>query len=82
MTKKGEMSSCQFAELGCGQIAYIRPVTSDEAKEMFPTATGISKNTDLFVLHDAAGTPLMLTDTREAAYGSAIENDLEINSVQ
>ena len=39
------------------------------------------KGINLFSLHAADGTPLALTDTRQAAVGHAIDDDLEIASV-
>ena len=42
---------------------------------------GLPKGINLFSLHAADGTPLALTDTRQAAIGHAIDDDLEIASV-
>ena len=70
------MSMSELAKLGGGKIAYIRVMTSDQAKEMFPAVEGIPADIDLFALHAADGTPLALTDSRHAAIANAIENDL------
>src|SRR4029078_13471812 len=61
--------------------AYIKTLPADEASRMFPTIEGLPKGINLFSLHAADGTPLALTDTRQAAIGHAIDDDLEIARV-
>ena len=75
------MSMSELAKLGGGKIAYIRVMTSDQAKEMFPAVEGIPADIDLFALHAADGTPLALTDSRQAAMGHAMGDELEIASL-
>lgn len=75
------MSMSELAKLGGGKIAYIRVMTSDEAKEMFPAVEGIPAGIDLFALHAADGTPLALTDSRQAAMGHAMGDELEVASL-
>ncbi len=75
------MSVMELAELGDGEVAYIKVLTSAEAREMFPTIKGLPKNTNLFSLHGADGTPIALTDTIQAAVGHAMDDDLAIAGV-
>jgi hypothetical protein len=75
------MSMTELAQLGGGKIAYIKVMTADEAKEMFPAVEGIPAGIDLFALHAADGTPLALTDSRQAALGHAMGDELEIASL-
>ena len=75
------MSMTELAKLGGGRIAYIRVMTSAEAKQMFPAVEGIPTGIDLFALHAADGTPLALTDSRQAAMGHAMGDELEIASL-
>jgi hypothetical protein len=75
------MSMSDLAKLGGGRIAYIKVMTADEAKRMFPAIEGIPTGIDLFALHAADGTPLALTDSRQAALGHAMGDELEIASV-
>jgi hypothetical protein len=75
------MTEHEFATLGGGAVAYIKTLTSDEASRMFPAVEGLPKGINLFSLHAADGTPLALTDTKQAAIGHAIDDDLEIASV-
>ena len=44
---------------------------------MFPQAPRIEPGIDLFALYAADGTPIMLTDTREAALANAWSQELE-----
>ena len=48
---------------------------------MFPAVKGLPEGISLFSLHAADGTPLALTDTKQAAIGHAIDDDLQIASV-
>jgi hypothetical protein len=75
------MSMNDLAKLGGGKVAYIRTMTHDEAKEMFPAVDGLPQGIDLFSLHAADGTPLVLTDSRQAAIGHAMGDELEIASI-
>jgi len=70
-----------FANLGGGQIAYIKPIRSEDVKAIFPQAPQLAPGLRLFALHAADGTPIMVTDTREAAIASARTHDLETVSV-
>jgi hypothetical protein len=75
------MTEKELATLGGGVVAYIKTLTSDEASRMFPAIEGLPQGINLFSLHAADGTPLALTDTRQAAIGHAIDDDLQIASV-
>jgi hypothetical protein len=75
------MSMSDLAKLGGGKVAYIKIMTSDEAKEMFPAIEGLPQGINLFALHAADGTPLALTDSRQAAVGHAMGDELEIASL-
>ena len=75
------MSEGELATLGGGVVAYIKTLTSDEASRMFPAVKGMPDGINLFSLHAADGTPLALTDTKQAAIGHAIDDDLQIASV-
>jgi hypothetical protein len=70
-----------FAALGGGEIAYLRPVRSEEVQTLFPQAPELAPGVDLWALLSAAGQPIMLTDSKAAAIAGAHENDLETVSV-
>jgi len=75
------MSMNDLAKLGGGKVAYIKMMTHDEARELFPAVEGLPAGIDLFALHAADGTPLVLTDSRQAAVGHALGDELEVASV-
>jgi len=75
------MSMSDLAQLGGGKIAYIKVLTTDEAKSMFPAIEGIPAGINLYALHAADGTPLALTDSHQAAVGHAMGDELEIASL-
>ena len=70
-----------LAHLGDGQLAYVRAVRSEDVADLFPQAPKIEPGIQLFALHAADGTPIMLTDTREAALANAWSHELEPVSV-
>jgi hypothetical protein len=75
------MSASDLARLGGGRIAYIKVMTPAEARAMFPDLTGVPAGATLYALHAADGTPLALTDSRQAAVGHAVGDELEIVSL-
>ena len=70
-----------LAHLGDGRLAYVRAVRSEDVASMFPQAPKVEPGIQLFTLHAADGTPIMLTDTREAALANAWSQELEAVSV-
>ncbi len=76
-----EMSAEALAHLGDGQIAYVKTIRSEDVPALFPQAPQIAPGLKLFALHAADGTPIMLTDSREAAIANAWSQELETVSV-
>jgi hypothetical protein len=70
-----------LAQLGDGEIAYVRQIRSEDVAKQFPQAPQMAPGIMLFALHAADGTPIMLTDTREAAIANAWSQELEAVSV-
>lgn len=70
-----------FAVLGGGQVAYVREIKPEEVKTLFPQAPMIAPGMKLFSLHAADGTPIIVTDSREAAVANAREHELDMVSV-
>ena len=70
-----------LAHLGDGRLAYVKAIRSEDVAHLFPQAPKIAPGIMLFALHSADGTPIMLTDTREAALANAWSQDLEAVSV-
>ena len=77
----GSISPEALAVLGGGRIAYVRAIRSEDVQKQFPQAPQLQPGMQLFALHAADGTPMMLTDSREAAVASAWSQELETVSV-
>ena len=70
------MSRRELAQLGDGEVAYIKQLDPEVAEKLFPALQSTPRGIDLFAVLGADGTPLALTDSRNAAIANAIENDL------
>jgi hypothetical protein len=76
-----EFNVADLAALGEGHIAYVRPISSDEVKRIFPQAPDLSPGLDLFALLSASGAPILLADSRDAIVANAVANDLHTVSL-
>ena len=70
-----------LALLGGGRIAYVKTIRSEDVQKQFPQAPQLAPGSLLYALHAADGTPIMLTDSREAAIANAWSQELETVSV-
>ncbi|WP_051134284.1 DUF1150 domain-containing protein [Methylocystis sp. ATCC 49242] len=71
----------QFAHLGDGMIAYVRPMRSEDINRLYPQAPEIAPGLTIFALIGADGAPILLADSADAAIGNARENDLQMVSL-
>jgi hypothetical protein len=71
----------QFAHLGGGSIAYVKQMTSDDVQRLFPNVPAMQPGLQLFALLGADGTPIMLSDSRDAAIANAWQNELSTVSL-
>jgi hypothetical protein len=76
-----EISPEALAGLGGGKLAYVKTIRSEDVQKHFPQAPELEPGTVLYALHGADGTPIMLTDSREAAIANAWSQELETLSV-
>ena len=78
-----EITAEALAQLGDGRIAYVKAIRSEDVATLFPQMEmpKIAPGTQLFMLNAADGTPIMLTDSREAAVANAWSQELETVSV-
>lgn len=76
-----DMTEDVLAELGTGSVAYIRKLKAKDMKALFPQMPPVQDSTLLWVLLNANGTPILLSDSREAAVANAFEQDLKMVSV-
>lgn len=70
-----------LAALGEGQLAYVKPLRSEELKRLFPQAPQIQPGLQLFALLSASGAPILLADSRDVAVANAWAHDLETVSL-
>jgi hypothetical protein len=75
------ISAEALAQLGGGRLAYVKTIRSEDVPTLFPQAPELAPGMQLFALHAADGTPIMLTDSREAAIANAWSHELETVSV-
>ncbi|MGB6326739.1 MAG: DUF1150 domain-containing protein [Methylocella sp.] len=71
----------QLASLGGGRVAYLKPIRSEDVSRLFPAAPAIQPGLQLFALLAADGTPIIVTDSRDAAVANAMSQELEMVSV-
>lgn len=75
------MSARDLAALAWRRLAYVRVARSEDVGFFCPEAPLLAPGRDVFVLHAADGTPILVTDTHEAAIANAAEEKLEAVSV-
>ena len=81
-TREPTISPEALALLGGGKIAYVKTIRSEDVQTAIPAgAADLAPGTLLYALHAADGTPIMLTDSREAAIANAWSQELETVSV-
>ena len=76
-----ELTPQEFAHLGDGALAYVKAINSEDVSRIFPQAPPLKPGVKLFALLGADGTPIMLTDSRDAAIANAWEHELETVSL-
>ena len=80
-TLRPTLDPSALAALGEGQIAYVKPISSDEVKRIFPQAPDLQPGLTLFALLSASGAPILLTDSRDTAVANAWAHDLQTVSL-
>lgn len=75
------ISTAELADLGNGEVGYIRKMRSEEVAERFPQAPELQPGLDLWALFGADGTPILLSDDRSSAFYKAAEDELSTVSV-
>jgi hypothetical protein len=75
------MSTEAFAVFGGSKVAYIKAIRSEDVPLIYPKAPQLEPGLALFALHAADGTPIMITDNRDAAIAGAACHDLDTVSV-
>jgi hypothetical protein len=76
-----DLTPQEFANLGDGSLAYVKTIGSEDVARLFPQAPPMRAGLKLFALLGADGSPIMLTDSKDAAIANAWENELETVSL-
>ena len=71
------LTQAELAKLGTGKVVYIRQMDHEEAGELYPN-TKLPRSTQVFAVHDAEGSTIALTDSRQAAIGYARQEEREV----
>jgi hypothetical protein len=79
--RRPAITPAELASLGGGKVAYVKPLMSDEVGRLFPQAPELEPGMQLFALLSADGTPILLTDSEEAARANAWQNELQTLSL-
>ncbi len=75
------MSARDLATLAWRRLAYVRVARSEDVGFFCPEAPLLAPGRDVFVLYAADGTPILVTDSHEAAIANASDEELEALSV-
>ena len=65
------LDMAELANLGLGDVAYVKPLRSDDVARLFPQAPKLQPGMELFALLSASGEPIVLTDSMDAAVANA-----------
>ncbi len=75
------LTAQEFSQLGDGALAYVKPINSEDVARLFPQAPTLRPGVKLFALLGADGSPIMLTDSKDAAIANAWEHELQTVSL-
>ncbi|SCB31775.1 MULTISPECIES: BQ00720 family protein [Rhizobium] len=75
------LTASELANIGTGEVAYIRKMDWSEVSRCFPEAPDIDPDVDLWALFGADGTPILLTDNRSSTFYRAAEDELKTVSL-
>jgi hypothetical protein len=75
------MNAKALAQLGGGIVGYVKEIATDDAQKLLGERMTLKNVTQLFCLYNADGTPISISQSREAALGSAEEHALLAASV-
>ncbi|ENN86353.1 protein of unknown function DUF1150 [Rhizobium freirei PRF 81] len=75
------LTQSELANIGTGEVGYIRKMDWNEVSRCFPEAPDIDPDVDLWALFGADGTPILLTDNRSSTFYRAAEDELKTVSL-
>lgn len=75
------LSDSEFAALGDGHIAYVREIGPEVAASLIGRPVAATPGTHIYAVYTADGSPIAITDSRDAAIANAVEHELMPMSV-
>lgn len=76
MARRIDIAPEVLAQIGAGQVAYVREMSSEDLARAFPGGPELPPGLTLFALIGAAGEPILVADDRDVALSGAAEHDL------
>ncbi|MDE2445217.1 MAG: DUF1150 family protein [Alphaproteobacteria bacterium] len=77
-----KISTEQLALIGNGVLAYVREIEGRSAKALLGGQLDVAPDAKLFCLYNANGQPISISQSHEAALGSAFEHELIAATLQ
>ncbi len=77
-----KISAEQLAQMGNGVLAYVREIEGRSAVVMLGGQVNVAPDAKLFCLYHANGQPISISQSKEAALGSASEHELIAATLQ
>lgn len=71
-----QISTEQLQAIGSGFLAYVKPIGVEDAVRMLGQPIQAGPDGRLFALFGANGSPISISQSREAAIGNAEEHEL------
>jgi hypothetical protein len=75
------MTEEDFADLGMDNVVYVQEVSLDEAQFLFPEIEEFPQISQLYAVHAANGTPVLLAEDLYSAKEAAENNKLVVHTV-
>ncbi len=75
------MTEEDFADLGMDNVVYVQEVSLDEAQFLFPEIEEFPQISQLYSVHAANGTPVLLAEDLYSAKEAAENNKLVVHTV-
>src|SRR6201995_1882761 len=76
MAATPNLTAQEFEHFCDGSLPYVKTSASEDGARLFPQAPPMKPGMPLFALLGADGSPIMLTDSKDAAIANAWEHEL------
>jgi len=76
------ISPDQLQAIGNGTLAYVKKIEAEVAAKLIGQPIQLTQGQELFCLYNANGAPISISQSYDAAVGSAMEHELVSVMVQ